>query len=98
MVFKKPKSRTLRRVSKRTPGGKVTMHYVARKPSRPTCGGCGLNLHGTPCLTKAQAKATSKSSKRPERPHGGVLCSKCSRQTVLNNIRASQEAPVGEAQ
>lgn len=74
------------------------MHYVGRKPSHPICGGCGANLHGIPRLTKAKANATSRSSKRPERPYGGVLCSKCSRQLVILRVRASQEVPAGEAQ
>lgn len=98
MVSGKLKSRTLRRISKRTPGGRTTMHYVRRKPSRPVCGGCAALLQGVPPLTKAQAHATSRSSKRPERPYGGVLCSKCSRRIILLNSRILQEAPVGEAQ
>jgi len=42
------RSRSLRRVFKKTPGGRVTVHYAKRKPSSAKCGTCGKSLAGVP--------------------------------------------------
>ena len=48
MVEGKRKSRTLRRVFVRTPGGRTVVHYRKRKPSKAKCGVCGAILKGVP--------------------------------------------------
>lgn len=80
------KSRTLRRKKTRVPSGKVVVHYVPRNHSRPSCGKCGCPLSGIPRTIRSLANV-SKSQKRPERPYGGVLCSKCTRQTIVDRFR-----------
>ena len=46
MVSGKHKSRTLRRVYVKTPGGRTTLHYKKRKPAKAKCGSCGAVLKG----------------------------------------------------
>ncbi|MBS3122714.1 50S ribosomal protein L34e [Candidatus Woesearchaeota archaeon] len=73
------RSRSLRRVFVRVPSGKSVLHYRKRKPSKPTCGSCGTILKGVPRERPFKMQNMPKTFKRPERPYGGVLCSKCTR-------------------
>lgn len=81
------KSRSLRRVKVKTPGNKLVTHYEQRKPDTATCSRCGVKLKGVPRLRKNQLKKKSKTEKRPSRPYGGVLCSKCSRELIKQKAR-----------
>ncbi|MBN1275220.1 50S ribosomal protein L34e [Candidatus Woesearchaeota archaeon] len=83
----KQKSRTLARKQVKTPGARVVTHYVRRKPKQATCAQCGAKLKGVPRGRPAQIKATPKSSRRPERPYGGVLCSACTRAKLKGAAR-----------
>jgi large subunit ribosomal protein L34e len=78
MVSGKFKSRTLRRVKVKTPS-KTKIVYKVRKPSKAKCSKCGKSLSGVPRATKSELASMPKTQKRPERPYGGVLCSKCTR-------------------
>ncbi|MBI4453269.1 50S ribosomal protein L34e [Candidatus Woesearchaeota archaeon] len=73
------RSRSLRRVFVRTPSGKSVLHYRKRKPSKAQCGNCGALLKGVPRERPFKMQNMPKTHKRPERPYGGVLCSKCTR-------------------
>ncbi|MBT4823708.1 50S ribosomal protein L34e [Candidatus Woesearchaeota archaeon] len=79
MVAPKYRSRSLRRLSVRTPGGKTVTHYKRRNPSPAKCRDCGVVLKGIPRVLPSKMKNLPKTAKRPERPYGGVLCSKCMR-------------------
>ena len=83
MVEGKHKSRSLRRVFKKTPGGDTVVHYRQRKPSVAKCGECGAVLHGIPRGNNSKVGKLSKTQRRPERPFGGVLCSKCMRKKII---------------
>ena len=87
MVSGKHKTRTLRRVYKKTPGGKVKVCYEQKTSQKAKCGLCGKVLSGTLAASKAVMKNTAKSQKRPERPFGGVLCSSCTRRVIIKNAR-----------
>jgi len=76
------KSRKMRRVWKRTSKGKAKIIYRKRKPGKIICGVCKSKLHGIPRLIKSKFRHLSKSSKRPTRPYGGYLCSKCTREKI----------------
>lgn len=76
-----------KKLTKRLPGGSTVIRIKARKPSKPKCGDCGTFLHGVARGTNTQRKNMSKSSKRPERPYGGVLCSKCTRAKIRKQMR-----------
>lgn len=87
MVAGLHKSRSFRRVSKRTPGAKNVMHYVRRKPSRARCAITGEVLHGVKRMTDAKMRNTPKTQKRAERPFGGVLGSRASRRVIIEESR-----------
>ena len=76
-----------RKISKKLPGGRTVVKIVPKRPGKAVCGDCGTVLHGVAFGTNTHRKNMSKSSKRPERPFGGVLCSKCSRVELKRRIR-----------
>jgi large subunit ribosomal protein L34e len=80
MVQGRLKSRTFKRVQKVTPGGKTVQHYERRKPSKAICAECGRVLAGVPRELPTKMQNMPKTTKRPERPFGGVLCTKCMRE------------------
>jgi len=79
------RSRTFRRVYIKTPSGVTKIHYRARKPSKAVCSNCKKPLMGVPRERPYVMRKTSKTKKRPERPFGGVLCSKCARALHMRN-------------
>ncbi len=68
-----PKSRKLRRIFKKLPGGKTTIKYENRKPKKAKCSNCDKTLIGVPRELPSKMKNLAKTKKRPERPYGGVL-------------------------
>lgn len=87
MVAGSKKSRTLRRVFVKTPGSRVVKHYVKRKPKKAHCASCKGLLQGVPQERPSKMQNMPKSQKRPERPYGGMLCSKCLRLKIKADIR-----------
>lgn len=85
MVSGKHKSRSYRRVKVKTPGGRVVIHYRKRLPGKAKCV-CGKELHAVPRLRPYKMRKLAKTKKRPERPYGGVLCSKCMREKIINSL------------
>ena len=83
------KSRTFRRVKVRTPGAKTVTQYRRRKPSKAHCGSCRATLAGVPQGIPNQIKKLPKTARRLERPYGGVMCSKCTRQLIKEEVRAN---------
>ena len=83
----KQKSRTFRRVYTRTPGGKTVMHYKRRKPGIAKCANCKAPLKGIPRLIPTKFRNLAKTEKRPQRPYGGYLCSKCTRLKIIEKVR-----------
>ena len=91
MVSGKHKTRRVRKVFRRTPGGNVKTYYTPKKVGKATCAGCGSVLSGTLSDYKAVMQNTAKSKKRPERPFGGVLCSKCMRLAIVERARSEEQ-------
>ncbi len=86
--MKQERSKSKRKVFVKTPGGgKPKVHYRQRKPKKLTCSECGQELHGIPRLTRTKFKNLPKTKKRPQRPYGGVLCSKCTRKKIIEKVR-----------
>ena len=83
----KHKSRSMRRVYTKLPGSKVVIHYKKRKPSKATCAVCGAALSGVPRERPYKMQTMAKTKKRPSRPYGGVLCSKCMREKVKKCLK-----------
>ena len=82
MVRGQYRSRTFRRIKKTTPGAKNKIHYVKRKHAKAQCGVCGRALPGVATGPASKMKNMPKTAKRPQRPFGGVLCTKCSRAKI----------------
>jgi len=82
------RSRSYRRVHKRTPGGQNVLRYKKKKPSKHVCAECGAILHGVPRGRPYQVNKLSKSKKRPNRPFGGYLCSECLRKHFKSEARS----------
>ena len=80
MVRRAQRSRSLRRVKVKTPGGKTVTHYRKKKPQIAHCAACGRKLSGVIRERDNKMQNTAKTKKRPERKFGGVLCTKCSRE------------------
>ena len=82
------KSRSMRRVYKKTPGNRIVLHLEKRMPRKAHCATCGGLLKGVPRERPFRMKNMPKTMKRPERPYGGMLCSKCTRQLIIDKARA----------
>ncbi|MEW6063175.1 MAG: 50S ribosomal protein L34e [Nanoarchaeota archaeon] len=91
MVEGKKKSRSLRRVYVRTPGGRTVIHYRKRKPKLARCGICGKGLKGVLRERPNRMRNLAKTKKRPSRPYGGVLCSNCTRLKLKHEVRKGQK-------
>jgi large subunit ribosomal protein L34e len=83
----KHKSRTLRRVYRKTPGNRVVLHYRVRKPRAAVCGGCGITLKGVPRKLVPKLRNLPKTMRRPTRSYGGYLCSRCAREKIIQEVR-----------
>ena len=87
MVSGKHKSRSMRKVFRRTPGGKTVTAYKKRMPSKAVCAECGKVLSGVPRARPRKMQNMPKTAKRPERPYGGKLCSPCTRKKIISKAR-----------
>lgn len=88
MPIPSKRSRSLRRIYVKTPGGSTVIHYKEEKPKAAHCGKCGAVLKGVLREKAYKMKSIAKSKKRPERPYGGVLCSQCMRELFIEKARA----------
>ncbi|MFP4117651.1 MAG: 50S ribosomal protein L34e [Candidatus Woesearchaeota archaeon] len=85
------KSRTFRRVKKVTPGHNNVTHYVKRKPGVARCPVYGTPLSGVPRARPSEMKKIPRTARRPERPFGGVLSPKASREYIKEMARLDEE-------
>ena len=85
------KSGRLRKVSVRTPGSRVVVHYRQRKPSKALCGSCKIQLSGMIRELPSVMRNMPKSAKRPERPYGGMFCSACTRVLLKQQARGASQ-------
>jgi len=81
------RSRSLRKIFRKVPGGRVSIQYKKRKPKAAKCSNCRAVLKGVPRERPFKMRSMAKTKKRPERPYGGILCSRCMRQTIIGKIR-----------
>ena len=81
------RSRSLRKIFTKVPGGRTSVHFKKKKPKAAKCGNCGALLKGIPREFPFRMSKMARTKKRPERPYGGVLCSRCMRQEIINKIR-----------
>ena len=70
-----------------TPGGTNKILYKRRRKAKAQCADCSAFLPGVARGTKTQVRALPRSARRPERPYGGMLCSACTRRTIIAKVR-----------
>ena len=78
----------MRRVNITTPGGRRVTHYRPRQHGRAQCGVCKSPLQAVMTARPRVLRNVPKTERRPERPYGGVLCSKCSRALIKAKARS----------
>ncbi len=88
MTLPRLRSRSLRRVYRKVPGGGTSIHFKRRKPKASKCGSCGAVLKGVPRERPFKMRSMTKTMKRPQRPYGGVLCSRCMRLEMIKRARS----------
>jgi large subunit ribosomal protein L34e len=76
------RSRAHGRHFRRTPGGRVALRFLKKRAGIHRCAKCGRPLAGV------GFGKLPKSSRRPNRPHGGYLCPRCSREELRRQVRA----------
>jgi len=77
---------TFRKVHVKVTSG-TKLHNRRRKPAKAKCSGCGKDLKGVPREIPSKMQNMPKTVKRPERPYGGNLCSKCTRELIKGQVR-----------
>ena len=78
----RPGLRRMKKVKRRTPGGALKFIFKRKMHSKHKCALCSGELSGVPRGRPAIIGRLTKSKRRPTRPFGGQLCSKCSRKVV----------------
>ncbi len=87
MVQPSLRVRNLKRRKVKTPGKRLVVHYKDKKHGIPICAVCKMPLHGVPHLKSVDMGRIPKTKRRPERPYGGNLCSKCMREFFRKSVR-----------
>ncbi len=83
------RSRSLRRVHKKMPGGTTRLVYDKRKPGVVRCAVCKIELKGIPRLRPFKAKNMPRTKKSNERKFGGFMCANCLRAKLKQEARQS---------
>ncbi|MCE4617767.1 MAG: 50S ribosomal protein L34e [Desulfurococcales archaeon] len=87
------RSGSLRKIRKRTPGGRLVIHYERRKPGVARCTLCGRPLNGVPRLRSVKLRRLSKTSKTVSRPYGGVICTECLANLIKRSVMVEEGSP-----
>jgi len=95
MVRRSLRTRSRKKVKVRTPGAMVVTHFRAERAGRAECGRCGKALPGVPTGSSTYIGSLTPSSRTPERPYGGVLCSDCADELVryLTRMEVKHSVP-----
>ncbi len=94
-------NRVKKRKFRRTPGGRLAVHYSRAKREKAECAITGMNLHGTGNQSKAKVRARAKTARRPSVKFGGMLSSRARKRIWENMVlvetgrKTMQEVPAG---
>jgi large subunit ribosomal protein L34e len=80
-----------RRKIVKTPGGKLTYHYIKKKASFPKCGDCKIKLNGVVPARPKKLMTMSKRLKTVNRTYGGSRCAKCVRERVIRSFLIEEQ-------
>jgi len=67
----------------RTPGNRLTLHYIKKKAKGPRCGDCGSTLAGIPRLRPVEYSRISRRQKKVNRSYGGSRCASCVKARII---------------
>ena len=81
------RSRSVKKISKRTPGGRVVIHFKKKRPGYAKCALCKRELHGVARGRSSEIRKLQRSQRRVSRPYGGYLCSTCMRAELKKLVR-----------
>ncbi len=93
-------SRSMKQARVRTPGGRIVTHYGYKTHSKHTCAVCKKELHGKPRGRPIEIRSLFKSERKPERPFGGMLCSRDTRMVlsyrakVKHGLMKAEDVPI----
>ncbi len=76
------RTRSRKRVSERTPGGRNVLHLRREGRGAPVCSRCGRPLHGIP----RSGKVRHHSGRTVSRPYAGILCGGCLRSLIQESV------------
>ncbi len=85
MVAPRLRSKSAKRVATRTPTGRRSLRFKAKRPSRLTCRLCGAQLGGV-----KNERGLAKSAKVPSRMFAGELCGRCTSGLISMKARIAQ--------
>ena len=83
--------KTKRSLQKTTPGKTRKIILVKQKPKRVHCANCGKALHGIKAGKDASKRNLSRSAKTVNRKYGGMYCSACSREAIIEQARGTKQ-------
>ena len=75
------------KIQRRTPGNRTVTHTKPKKTGHHECALCHGILHGTPRGAVVQIRKITKTERRPTRPFGGQLCTKCTRKVMSHRAQ-----------
>ena len=81
------RTRSKKRVQKKVPGGRTTIHYEKEKSKPAKCFRCGQMLHGIPRCHPSELRKLTRSQRRIMRMYGGQLCANCLRELLKEAVR-----------
>jgi len=84
------KSKSYRRVSKRTPKFGSKTVYTRKKHRKVVCAICGKEIHGLKRFLPSDLRKLAKSQKTIARPYGAYICSECLRKLMKEKARSSK--------
>lgn len=80
------RTRSLRRIKVRLPGGRVAIHYKKRNPKQAKCAETKKPLPGIPRYSSRKLGRLPKSQRKPNRPYGGVFSSEIMRKKISESF------------
>mmetsp|Transcript_16018 Transcript_16018/g.46737 ORF Transcript_16018/g.46737 Transcript_16018/m.46737 type:complete len:114 (-) Transcript_16018:649-990(-) len=83
------KSNKIRKV--KTPGGKLAVQYLQKKPKGVMCGDCHKRLQGIPQLRPKEYSRIPRRQKTVTRAYGGSRCGKCVRQRIVRAFLVEEQ-------
>lgn len=75
----------------KTPGGRLTYHYTAKRVNVSKCGDCKQPLRGIPALPSHKLKLLPKCQRTVARAYGGSRCHSCVRSRILRSFLVEEQ-------